>query len=393
MTTFLLPDLGEGLADAEIIEWHVQEGDVVRVDQPMISVETAKAIVEIPCPFSGIVVRQHGIAGSVIKTGQPLIDIVPDRNDSATGSLVIPRVNHLEKADGEDSPQPILDEKHATTKRGPKRVRVSPSNRKLADQLKVDLSSVDGTGREGLITMEDILNAVGISDCPPPCHLPKNSILPEGFEPLSGPRRMMARSMSISRDEVALCTLFDDADVHLWATDTDLTVRLIRAMAAGVATVPAMNAVFDSGGSRNEPSRKILDAMHLGIAVDVGDRLIVPVIRTADKKSPSELRMELDRLKTAIDNRTISPEELRDYSIVLSNFGTLTGRYATPLVVPPTVATLGAGKLRHDVVSVDGRIESRKQVPLSLSFDHRCITGGEACRFLAAVIEDMYHPT
>jgi len=143
--------------------------------------------------------------------------------------------------------------------------------------------------------------------------------------------------------------------------------------------------VFDPNG----PSRRVFEHVHLGIAVDVGDKLLVPVIRDADTKPLDQLRTEVAAVKKGAVERTLTPEQLKDYTISLSNFGTLAGRYATPLVVPPTVAILGTGKMRRDVVATDTGIEVHKRMPLSLSFDHRCITGGEACRFIAAVIDDL----
>jgi pyruvate dehydrogenase E2 component (dihydrolipoamide acetyltransferase) len=136
-----------------------------------------------------------------------------------------------------------------------------------------------------------------------------------------------------------------------------------------------------------------METLHLAIAVDTADGLIVPVLRDVASKSPAQLRASLDDIKQRTRNRTITPEEMRDYTLTLSNFGTVAGRYATPLVVPPTVAILGAGKLQRDVVAGATVPEIHVRLPLSLSFDHRCVTGGEALRFLAAVIADLQYPT
>jgi len=259
----------------------------------------------------------------------------------------------------------------------------------------VNLGAVTATGRGGLITIDDVLNASDFKRQGRPAYrMPALSEQLAGeFETLRGPRRTMAHSMSISRDEIAMCTVFDDADVHAWPQGTDITSRAIRAMVAGVRAAPTLNAIFDPGNENNGPSRRAFEPVHLGIAVDVGDKLFVPVIRNAETLSLAELRTEVKRLKEATRNRSIAPEELRDYTITLSNFGTIAGSYATPLVVPPTVAIMGTGKMRRDVVATDNGIEVHKRMPLSLSFDHRCITGGEACRFLAAIIRDLTKST
>jgi pyruvate dehydrogenase E2 component (dihydrolipoamide acetyltransferase) len=195
--------------------------------------------------------------------------------------------------------------------------------------------------------------------------------------------------MSLSRDEIAMCTIFDDADIEAWKAGSDITARLIRAIAAGVKAEPGLNALFDPSG----PSRKIMEQIHLAIAVDTPEGLIVPVLRDVGNQSAAQLREALNGLKERTRSRTVTPEEMRDYTFTLSNFGTMAGRYATPLVVPPTVAILGSGKLQRDVVAGASAPEIHTRIPLSLTFDHRCITGGEACRFLGAVIADLVLPT
>lgn len=195
----------------------------------------------------------------------------------------------------------------------------------------------------------------------------------------------MAHTMALSRDAVASCTLFDDADLHAWVRKSDYTVRMLRALAAAARAEPALNAHFDGESA----TRKVFDRVDVAIAIDTPEGLIVPVLRNVGGKSADDLRAELKTLKEASAARTVAPEDLRDFTIMLSNFGTIAGRYATPLVVPPAVAILGSGVLRHDVVAVMGGIEAHLRMPLSLTFDHRCVTGGEAARFLAAVIKDL----
>jgi pyruvate dehydrogenase E2 component (dihydrolipoamide acetyltransferase) len=190
--------------------------------------------------------------------------------------------------------------------------------------------------------------------------------------------------MSLSRDHVAMCTVFDDADIDVWK-GRDITIRLIRAILAGIKAEPGLNALFDA----TVPARKLVEEVHLAIAVDTSEGLLVPVLRNVDTLSSAQLREALNGVKERTRNRSVTPEEMRDYTFTLSNFGTLAGRYATPLVVPPTVAILAAGKLQRDVVAGETAPQIHLRLPLSLTFDHRCITGGEACRFLAAVIADL----
>lgn len=388
VVTFKLPDLGEGLPEAEIVTWHVGEGDEIKVDQPMVSVETAKAVVEIPSPYTARVVKLHANAGQLLATGQPLVDLethapVPTAR-SQDGGMVVGRMA--------TSDEEIVEPTRSRTRQHgiASRVRAAPAVRMLAKRLQIDLAQIRGTGRHGLITVADVLDRMDREPARRRIPLDAFRSLPPMTEAdrLRGPRRAMNSSMSLSRDEVAMCTIFDDADIEAWTQRTDVTPRLIRAIVAGVRAEPALNALFDPAG----PSRKLMSEIHLALAIDTGDGLIVPVIRDIASKPLDALRSELAALKERTRARTVAPEDMRDFTISLSNFGMLAGRYATPLVVPPTVAILGAGRLQRDVVAGASAPEIHTRIPLSLTFDHRCITGGEACRFLAAVMTDLARP-
>ena len=203
-----------------------------------------------------------------------------------------------------------------------------------------------------------------------------------------GVRRAMAQSMSLSRDQVSGSTVCDDADIHSWSIRGDYMLRLMRAMICAWRTEPALNAWYDSINM----SRTLFTHIDLAIAIDTPGGLIVPVVRNIDRKTPQQLRDALIMHKEAAYQRRTASEDLRDATLMLSNFGTLAGRYGVPLVVPPAVAILGAGKVREDAVVVAGSVQAHRRMPLSLSFDHRCISGGEACRFLAGVITDLEKP-
>jgi 2-oxoisovalerate dehydrogenase E2 component (dihydrolipoyl transacylase) len=203
---------------------------------------------------------------------------------------------------------------------------------------------------------------------------------------LNGPRRAMAQSMATSRDHVMGCTVFDDADLHSWQSEQDVTSRILRAIAEGCSAEPGLNAWFD--GERL--TRQLLSHVDVAIAVDTPEGLIVPVIRNIRGRPVAELRRDVDRLKRDTHARSVRPEDLRNFTFMLSNFGMIAGRYATPVVVPPAVAILGCGRLSHDVIATQNGIEAHLRMPLSLTFDHRCVTGGEAARFLAAVIRDLH---
>jgi pyruvate dehydrogenase E2 component (dihydrolipoamide acetyltransferase) len=373
MGTFRLPDLGEGLAEAEILRWHVEPGDHVLADQPMVSVETAKSVVEVPVPYPGTVMKLHGAAGDIIATGAPLIDF-----DSGTVVGSMPASAETELVD----PGPAA----VSPGRGGTRPRALPVARAAARELGLDLERISGTGQGGAITLGDVLARA-------PDRAPARDpapVLPPGaaWEPLRGPRRAMARSMAASQAEVPLSTVCDDADLQAWSKPADYMLRLMRSLIAAWRVEPALNAWYDAASN----SRALHDHIDLAIAVDTPQGLIVPVVRNIENKTPLELKEAVAAQKRAAHERSIPPEDLRGFTLMLSNFGTLAGRYGIPIVVPPAVAILGAGKVRTEAVAVQGTVAAHRCMPLSLSFDHRCITGGEACRFLAAVIGDLEKP-
>jgi pyruvate dehydrogenase E2 component (dihydrolipoamide acetyltransferase) len=392
MTTFNLPDLGEGLAEAEIVRWHVNVGDAVTVDQPMLAVETAKAVVEVPAPFSGIVKTLYGQPGDVIATGAPLIDFEsvkgtarngapPPSADAGTvvGNMPTSDTELIETAHAGSS---TYNRTNGGTNSAGSRLRAAPAARALAKKLRVDLTGVNGSGRGGVIIVDDVIAQSDVAT------RGGTAVITPAFpggEKLRGLRRAMSQSMSLARDNVTNCTVCDDADLHHWREGQDITTRLLRAIATACQAEPALNAWFDG----NTQSRRLMPRVDVGMAVDTGDGLVVPVIRDVGNRTPAELRQDIDRLKRAARERTVTPEDLRDVTFMLSNFGMIAGRYATPVVVPPMVAILGSGRLSRDVIAVNDGIEAHLRMPLSLTFDHRCVTGGEAARFLAAVLRDL----
>jgi pyruvate dehydrogenase E2 component (dihydrolipoamide acetyltransferase) len=397
MTTFNLPDLGEGLPEAEIVAWHVAEGDTVKTDQLLVSVETAKAVVEVPSPYTGVVARLHAKAGDIVATGAPLVDFAETAASGAAAKEPRSETTAAGEAARDDAGSVVgsvqsggeLVEETAiaggSRRRDKGRVKATPAVRAEAKRLGVDLAQVKATGRNGQVTAADLA-----AFSSKPAQRPKvvRAVVPGQSEALRGPRRAMAQSMSRSRDEIALCSLFDDADIQEWLDKRDFTARILRATAAGCAAEPGLNAFFDA----ESMSRQVESRVDVAMAVDTEDGLIVPVIRHVERLELDEIRAAVAKVKQATIERKVAPEDMVNYTITVSNFGMLAGRYATPLMVPPTVAILGTGKLQHDVVAVMGGIEVHRRIPLSLSFDHRCVTGGEAARFLAAVIQDLEKP-
>ncbi|MCP1727523.1 pyruvate dehydrogenase E2 component (dihydrolipoamide acetyltransferase) [Natronospira proteinivora] len=412
---FNLPDLGEGLQDAEIVEWKVAEGDEVKVDDPLVAVETAKAVVDVPSPENGTIGKLHANNGDVVEVGKPLVTFgsaegggakeepadEPEAEREDAGSVV----GKMTTSDEELTETAIVRKKRKKGG-GTGKVKALPAVRRLAKELDVDLARVTPTGNKGQVTASDVEKAAASGPSRPqaasagsagmgfaggmetPMAPPRDDVDYGVPQPLRGPRRAMHQSMSASRDQVAACTLFDDADIHYWQPGQDITGRIIRALVAGVRAEPGMNAWYD--GEKRE--RILHEHVDVAMAVDTPDGLIVPVLRQVDQADAAGLRDKLNAVKQATRDRSVAPEDMKDPTITLSNFGMMAGRYATPVVVPPQVAILGTGGIRHDVVAVMGGMECHKRIPLSVTFDHRCLTGGEACRFLKAVIDDLQKP-
>ncbi|MEW5009078.1 MAG: dihydrolipoamide acetyltransferase family protein [Cycloclasticus sp.] len=362
MNIFHLPDLGEGLPDAEIVEWHVSVGDNIKINQPLVSVETAKAIIDIPSPLSGKVSHLYGRINELIKTGDPLVEFEGE-GQRDTGTVVGEMTNN----------DALIDEQRNDQQNVTVNAKASPAVRALAHRMEVDLAMVTPSGHDGLIQSDDIRRVARIlADVGP-------------MEPLRGVRRAMARNMSQAHLQVAPATVVDDADISLIQQTGDITPRLIRALIAACQVEPALNAWFDAHAT----ARRLLNPIHLGLAVDAPQGLFVAVLRDIQNENLEGIKQRLDGLKQKISQRSFSADDLRGYSITLSNYGSIAGRYAMPVVLPPTVAIIGAGKSRDEAVVVDGQVVIRNILPLSITIDHRVVTGGEATRFLHAIINDL----
>ena len=459
---FNLPDLGEGLPDAEIVRWLVAEGDSLALDQPMVEMETAKAVVEVPSPFTATVIKLHGQAGDVIDVGAPLVSFgnatagtpvstkdeteetakpvdaatvvgavkVGNKIVAESASAVIKALARKLKVDltqvvgsGKDGAitqvdvkqgkkdgklitgRPISEAKPirtatASSNENPLDFKASPAVRAHALRLDVSLSSCQASGVKGSITKADVdkaksmpTSAVQTVAAAPAASMPakrkpiefKPSVQPS-MQPqtVRGVRRAMAMGMAKSHAVVVPTTLVEDADITRWPKQDSLA-RYVRALVFAAKMEPALNCWFD--GEKFE--RLIHPSVHVGIAIDSPDGLYVPVVHDADKKDAIQIRERVQEVRQKIESKGLKQEDQQGATVTLSNFGSIAGRYGSPVVSPPEVAILGTGRFRNELQLTATGIENRKMLPLSLTFDHRACTGGEAARFLAAVIEDL----
>lgn len=399
MTAFILPDLGEGLHEAALLEWHVAVGDRVAVDQVLVSVETAKAIVDVPSPWAGRVSRLGAGEGEIVKVGQTLVEMDREEPHAVVPSVSVSVVGELLDADKHNGvteqffigATPI---KHVSCDNSAKAHQSGPVIRPavlaFAQQLGVAEQLLYQS--ETLAEAMDHAAVVGLFQA-----LQGNSAQTQARDlkyresggQLKGARRQMALTSAKSNSEVAAVTLFDEVVFDPAAFPVDVSAACIRALASACQQFPLFNAWYD-GETMTLDLRPEVD---IGLAVDTRENLLVPVLRSAERMSLAQCRSEVNRLVCLCHERKIAPRDMQGATISLSNFGMLSGQFATPMIVPPQVAILAVGCAikRPFVVSKDGidRIVIAQALPLSLSFDHRVATGGEAARFLMAIKREL----
>ncbi|MFJ3093120.1 dihydrolipoamide acetyltransferase family protein [Streptomyces hydrogenans] len=420
---FLLPDLGEGLTEAEIVRWLVADGDMVAVDQPVVEVETAKATVELPCPYAGVVTRRYGGEGDVLAVGAPLVAVTveetaaPAEEPRATGSGSVlvgygtretPRRRPAPAA-VPVRPAPVPGSAPAGPA-GPVPV-VSPLVRQLARRHGLDLRSVPGSGAGGLILRSDVDAAIRraerepagvlpVAAVPGPAHGPHGSDGPEPVRvPLRGRRAAAAAKFSRSRREIpdATCWVEADATALLEAraalarpdgAPIGLLALLARICVAGLARHPQLNASVDT--AREEIVR--WPATHLGFAAQSARGLTVPVVRDAHLRDTAGLAAELARLTAAARAGTLTPAEVTGGTFTLNNYGVFGVDGSTPILNHPEAAMLGVGRIAEKPWVHEGRLAVRRTVQLSLTFDHRVCDGAEAAGFLRHVADRVERP-
>lgn len=425
---FLLPDIGEGLTEAEVVRWLVAVGDHVGQDEPLVEVETDKAVVDIPAPVAGVVLH-HGAAegdrcevGSILavigESGEAWGEAAPERE--ATGGDAAPGDESGESdSHGAAVPANIvgtLDDDPVelraveTTERRPDRPQALPLVRRLAREHGIDLAGVEGSGPGGRVEREDILALVGAASSvedagavstvaepvsaesePPP--------VPAGDrrERMTKLRRTIAARMLESWTTIPHVTTFDEIDAtrlldarRALAKRHDTVVPLDALVVAAVTPVlrsfPEFNAIIDGEDVVFRATTNI------GVAVDAPDGLMVPVIKDADRKPVIALAEEIGVLAEGALSRTLEPDQLRGSTFTVSNIGAAGGGLGTPIIPPGTSAILSVGRAIQKPVVVEGTITARPMMPLALSYDHRLIDGGLGRRFMAQLIENLEEP-
>lgn len=427
MYEFKLPDLGEGIQEGEILKWHVSEGDTIGEDQPLLDIETDKAAVTIPSPAAGVVSKLNGNVGDILNVGDVLA-VIGDGEGVATRVAPPPPVEVADpvsepeqaEAAGTAAPAPAV----SAAPTGP--VPAAPATRRLARELEIDIKLVPPTGPAGRVTSEDVrlfskgktpeaavagtetkfatgaASAIPFLDLEP---LPDFTQWGEvEIEELRSIRRKVAHRMVTSMILVPHVAHMDEADVtNLEKFRKKERERLedqpggrltllpfiIKAVSAGLKKTPSFNASLDPFGERIIYKKYY----NIGIAVDTGRGLVVPVVRDTDCKSIKQISADIEDLAVKAREGTLTVDEMRGGTFTITNVGPLGGTALIPTINYPEVAILGMGRARPKPVVVDGEIVIRTILPLTLAFDHRIADGADAARFVTEMIRQLSDPS
>ncbi|AAS82144.1 MULTISPECIES: 2-oxo acid dehydrogenase subunit E2 [Thermus] len=409
-----LPELGDNVTQATVVGVLVKEGDRVEPGQPLLELETDKAVVEVPAEAGGVVKRVLVKVGDEVRPGQPFLELAEAEGGAEAPPLKAEERPEAPAPKAEEAPRPAPKEAPPAPQEAPSERRLipaAPSIRRLARELGVDLTRLRGTGLAGRITEEDVRRAAGLGEAAPAAlpaapapRLPDFTKWgPVRREPMSGVRKATVRSMSQAWAQVPMVTHFDEADVtelealrKQYAKKAEekgfrltLTAFLLKALALTLKAFPKFNASLDV------EAQEIVykDYIHIGVAVDTPHGLLVPVIRDVDRKGVLRLAEELQEISQRARERKLSPEEMQGATFSLSNLGGIGGTGFTPIVNWPEVAILGVSRSQMKPLWDPGKeaFVPRLVMPFSLTYDHRLIDGADAarfCRHLAGILED-----
>ncbi|WP_329572099.1 dihydrolipoamide acetyltransferase family protein [Streptomyces sp. NBC_01361] len=429
---FKLPDLGEGLTEASIVTWLVQVGDVVAVDQPVVEVETAKAMVEVPCPYGGVVTARFGEEGTELPVGSPLLTVAVgtpaegEDGDEGSGNVLVgygtaaapARRRRVRRQDDLPVAAPAAPTRNAPPapvpeappRSGPVPV-ISPLVRKLAREHGVDLRELPGSGPEGLIMRADVESAMretvqarahvaeAEAVAPAPAQAPVDGTADGIRVPLRGLRGAVADKLTRSRREIPDATCWVDADATEFmharvamnaagGEKISVLALLARICTAALARYPELNSRVDMA------AREVvqLDAVHLGFAAQTERGLVVPVVKDAHVRDAESLSAEFARLTDAARAGRLTPGELTGGTFTLNNYGVFGVDGSTPIINHPEAAMLGVGRIIPKPWVHQGELAVRQVVQLSLTFDHRVCDGGTAGGFLRYVADCIEQP-
>lgn len=414
MVEFKLPDIGEGITEAEIVKWLVKEGEEVKEHQAVVKVETAKAIADIPSPESGKIHIMHK-EGDTIKVGEVIFTI----GEKISEEKIVEKKPIYKPAGAvgylEEAPEKTVANKPVTTKTimiSTKKIFAMPAVRRLARDLGVNLEQIAGTGKDGRITEQDVrkfaeeFGKKKIEEAMPQVEIKVQKKYDQyGYIeriPMKGVRKVIAQHVTKSAFTAPHVTHMDEVDVtELWRIREQEKISaerkgihltflpfIIKACIHALKDHPFFNSTLD-----DEHEEIIVKKyFNIGIAVDTEDGLIVPVVKGADQKSILDIAKEIAELAEKTRQRKIDLADLKGGTFTITNIGSIGGLYATPIINYPEVAILAVGKIFDRLVSKEGKVSVRKIMPLSLAFDHRVNDGADAARFATQLKEHLEDP-
>ena len=421
---FNFPDIGEGLEEGTILEWYVTKGQAVKSGQALVNMETDKIVTDIPSPKNGTIVATFGSVGEVVKVGSPLVEIeiegihgeqavaeakapikeeepIEESGAGVVGTMELAEKNAYLAASDEGSDKPKTEEKSV------KKALATPLARAMAKELDIEIDNVIGTGPSGRVTKTDIqdfksTNKAGVK-------VEKQSTVTQTlpadlvtYEPLTQIRKAIAKNMINSKQSAAHMTIFEEVEIsdlmkirekykNKYADkNTKLTYLpfIVKATVNALQQHRQLNSQLDL-----ENDRMIYKNFYnIGIAVDTPEGLVVPVIKNADKLSLLQIAQKITELSEKARDRKLSLDDMKDGSFTLTNYGSIGGIFATPVINYPQVGILGIGRIIQKPIVQDNQIAVGNVLSLSLSVDHRIVDGGEASRFVNSIMKYLSDP-
>ena len=414
---FKFPDIGEGLTEGIIIEWHVDKGNAVKVGQPLVKMETDKVVTDIPSPREGVIAARYGKVGETIHVGETLVEIeiegeaaaeapstepeaVEEKGAGVVGTIEVASNNAFLPASDEGT-----ESQRAAEGGAPRKVLATPVARAMARELNIDINQVTGTGPAGRVMKSDIQNfhapaaAVSGTVAHPATAAPAGLV---EIKPMSQIRKSIAKNMLRSKQSTAHMTLFEEPEVSRLVEartrykeeykkeDLSLTYLpfIIKAVVAALKRHPELNSEMDF-----EKGNIIYkNYYNIGIAVSTEDGLVVPVIRDADRLTIRELSRAVAEIAVKARERKLTLDDMKDGTFTITNYGALGGWFGVPVINYPQVGILGIGRINQQPVVAGGEIKVGNVMPLSLSVDHRMVDGAEATEFLNDVAAGVADP-
>lgn len=407
----VLPDIGEGVTEGEMVAWLVKEGDSVEEDQPVAEVMTDKATVEVPAPESGVVKQLIAQEGDVVPIGEKLL-ILDLSGSTASTSEPAP------KGEVTPAPEASLQKEVKTSPQGAVQIEppvadssvlASPSTRRLARESNVDINNIQGTGLAGRVTREDVLSiskeTTGVTPSPATLSFPTRAFTSQEDErlPLRGVRKKIAENLQMAKRIIPHFTLMDEADVtqlvkmrsqakvygEKYGVKITYLPFVMKALIATMQEYPMFNASIDDEAGEIIYKKNF----NIGFAADTPNGLLVPVIKNADQKSILEISAEITDLSNRARAGKLNLDEMRGATITITNIGSVGGTYATPIINHPEVAILGMYKMvKKPVFVADGKFKTASVMNYTITADHRLIDGAVAANFLKSLFEKLENP-